>query len=132
MKPAYLKLAESGELERRVAGAKRRLEDCDLCARYCRMNRRETLSGAVCRTGERAVVHGYGPHHGEEHPLRGRRGSGTIFFSWCNLRCVFCQNHDISWQGSGRVRRIAVDGAPAHAAVLKHDSGDHEVLVQLG
>ena len=101
MKPAYLKLAESGELERRVAGAKRRLEDCDLCARYCRMNRRETLSGAVCRTGERAVVHGYGPHHGEEHPLRGRRGSGTIFFSWCNLRCVFCQNWDISQKGRG-------------------------------
>ena len=101
MKPAYLKLAESGELERRVAGAKRRLEDCDLCARYCRMNRRETLSGAVCRTGERAVVHGYGPHHGEEHPLRGRRGSGTIFFSWCNLRCVFCQNWDISQKGLG-------------------------------
>jgi putative pyruvate formate lyase activating enzyme len=102
VKPAYLKLAESGELARRVARAWRRLEDCDLCARYCRVNRRETLKGAVCRTGERAVVHSYGPHHGEEDPLRGWRGSGTIFFSWCNLRCVFCQNWDISQKGLGR------------------------------
>ena len=101
MKPAYFKLAESGELARRAADAWRRMEDCDLCARYCRANRRETLRGVVCRTGERAVVHGYGPHHGEEDPLRGRRGSGTIFFSWCNLRCVYCQNWDISQKGLG-------------------------------
>jgi putative pyruvate formate lyase activating enzyme len=66
------------------------------------MNRRETIKGAVCRTGERAVVHGRGPHHGEENPLRGRNGSGTIFFSWCNLRCVYCQNWDISQKGLGR------------------------------
>jgi putative pyruvate formate lyase activating enzyme len=100
--PAYRKLAESGELARRVADAWGRLEDCDLCARYCHMNRRETIKGAVCRTGERAVVHGRGPHHGEENPLRGRNGSGTIFFSWCNLRCVYCQNWDISQKGLGR------------------------------
>jgi putative pyruvate formate lyase activating enzyme len=100
--PAYLKLAESGELARLAADAWRRLEDCDLCARYCRMNRLETIKGAVCRTGERAVVHGMGPHHGEENPLRGRNGSGTIFFSWCNLRCVYCQNWDISQKGLGR------------------------------
>lgn len=77
------------------------MEDCDLCARYCHVNRKETLRGAVCRTGERAVVCSYGPHHGEEDCLRGRRGSGTIFFTWCNLRCVYCQNYDISWQGKG-------------------------------
>ena len=102
MKPSYLNLAESGELAVRVSNAWRRLEDCDLCARYCRMNRRETIKGAVCRTGDRAVVHGHGPHHGEENPLRGRNGSGTIFFSWCNLRCVYCQNWDISQKGLGR------------------------------
>jgi putative pyruvate formate lyase activating enzyme len=66
------------------------------------MNRLETVKGAVCRTGERAVVHSRGPHYGEENPLRGRNGSGTIFFSWCNLRCVFCQNWDISQKGQGR------------------------------
>jgi putative pyruvate formate lyase activating enzyme len=56
----------------------------------------------VCRTGERAVVHSFAPHHGEEYPLRGCNGSGTIFFSWCNLRCQYCQNWDISQKGLGR------------------------------
>ncbi len=102
VKPAYLKLLESGELERRVSAAWRRMEDCDLCARYCHVNRLQTTDGAVCRTGESAVVHSYGPHHGEEDPLRGWRGSGTIFFSWCNLRCEYCQNWDISQKGLGR------------------------------
>ncbi len=102
MKPAYLNLAESGELAARAAEAWRHLEDCDLCARYCHMNRRRTIKGAVCRTGERAMVCSHGPHHGEEDVLRGRHGSGTIFFSWCNLRCVYCQNWDISQKGVGR------------------------------
>ena len=102
MKPSYLKLAESGELAARAADAWRHLQDCDLCARYCRINRLQTIKGAVCRTGERAVVHSHGPHHGEEDPLRGWNGSGTIFFSWCNLRCVYCQNWDISQKGVGR------------------------------
>jgi len=100
--PAYVPLAASGELARRVEAAHRHLECCDLCARYCRVNRRQTIEGAVCRTGERAVVASYGAHHGEEDPLRGWRGSGTIFFSWCNLRCVFCQNWDLSQKGIGR------------------------------
>ena len=98
---AYLSLSRSGELAERAARAWKHMADCDLCARYCRMNRLETTKGAVCRTGARAVVHGYGSHHGEEDPLRGSRGSGTIFFSWCNLRCVFCQNWEISQKGLG-------------------------------
>lgn len=100
--PAYLRLLRAGELGQRVKLAWRHLEDCDLCARYCRVNRLQTLKGAVCRTGERAVVHSHGAHHGEEDPLRGRGGSGTIFFSWCSLRCVFCQNWEISQKGIGR------------------------------
>jgi putative pyruvate formate lyase activating enzyme len=99
--PAYLALVESGELEKRVARAFRHLEDCDLCARYCHVNRHETIEGAVCRTGERAIVHSFCPHHGEEPPLRGWAGSGTIFFSGCNLRCVYCQNWEISQKGFG-------------------------------
>ena len=99
---AYLSLLRRGELRSRVEQAYQHLEDCDLCARYCHMNRRETIKGAVCRTGERAVVNSFGPHHGEEDPLRGTNGSGTIFFSWCNLRCVFCQNWEISHKGMGR------------------------------
>lgn len=101
-RPAYLKLLGAGGLAARVETANRRLGDCDLCARYCRVNRRQTVEGAVCRTGERAVVASFGAHHGEEECLRGTRGSGTIFFTWCNLRCVFCQNWDISQKGAGR------------------------------
>lgn len=100
--PAYLSLLRNGHLADRVKQAYQHLEDCDLCARYCHMNRKQTTKGAVCRTGELAVVNSYGPHHGEENPLRGWNGSGTIFFSWCSLRCVFCQNWDISQKGAGR------------------------------
>ncbi len=99
--PAYLSLHETCGLDDRAATAFAHLESCDLCARYCRVNRLETLKGVACRTGERAVVHSYGPHHGEEDPLRGTRGSGTIFFSQCNLRCVYCQNWEISHKGEG-------------------------------
>jgi putative pyruvate formate lyase activating enzyme len=100
--PAYHALLHSGELAHRAKQAYQHLEDCDLCARYCHMNRRQTIKGAVCRTGERAIVNSYAPHHGEEDPLRGWNGSGTIFFSWCSLRCVFCQNWEISQKGIGR------------------------------
>ncbi len=99
--PAYLSRVTPGELATRVDSAFTHLEECDLCAHYCHVNRRRTIKGAICRTGERAVVNSFGPHHGEEDPLRGRHGSGTIFFCWCNLRCVFCQNWEISQKGIG-------------------------------
>ncbi len=98
----YLALLRSGELSSRVAAAQDRLKDCDLCARYCHVDRTLGVKGAVCRTGRNAVVSSFGPHHGEEDCLRGWAGSGTIFFSWCNLRCVYCQNWEISWKGEGR------------------------------
>jgi putative pyruvate formate lyase activating enzyme len=66
------------------------------------VNRLESARGAVCGTGRLALVHSFGPHHGEERCIRGRGGSGTIFFSWCSLRCVFCQNWEISQKGLGR------------------------------
>jgi putative pyruvate formate lyase activating enzyme len=100
--PGYVRLFRSGILASRAKQAFREMENCDLCARYCYVNRLVTTTGAVCRTGERAVVHSFGPHHGEEAVLRGWNGSGTIFFSWCNLRCVFCQNWEISQKGIGR------------------------------
>jgi len=100
--PAYLPLLRSGELKRRVAEAYARLEACDICARECGVNRRLSTEAAGCRTGERAMVSSYGPHFGEEDPLVGRGGSGTIFFSWCNLRCQYCQNYEISQVGTGQ------------------------------
>jgi putative pyruvate formate lyase activating enzyme len=98
--PAYLALLHSGELKDRVAQAYERIRACDLCGHACGIDRRETVG--VCNTGVQAVVASYHPHLGEEDPLRGWRGSGTIFFSWCNLHCQFCQNYDISQQGQGR------------------------------
>jgi putative pyruvate formate lyase activating enzyme len=103
--PAYMKLLDTGELKERARRAEEHLADCDLCARYCRVDRRTSIRGAACRTGEHAVVHSFGPHHGEEDCLRGWAGSGTIFFSWCNLRCVYCQNWEISWKGEGQRSR---------------------------
>ncbi len=97
--PAYLKLPP-GELEKRAAQALEHLRACVLCPRRCRVNRWEGALG-VCRTGRRAMVSSYGPHLGEEDVLRGWRGSGTIFFSRCNLRCQFCQNYEISQQDAG-------------------------------
>ena len=98
--PAYLGLLGSGELRERVAQAYERLSICDVCARNCDVDRRAGQVG-VCRTGERAKVSSYGPHLGEEDPLRGWRGSGTIFFTRCNLKCQLCQNHDISQTDAG-------------------------------
>jgi putative pyruvate formate lyase activating enzyme len=91
------------ELERRAAEAFELLgERCIVCPRGCRVDRRTDVAG-LCAIGRYAVVASYFPHFGEEDCLRGRRGSGTIFFSGCNLRCVFCQNHDISWQVRGEL-----------------------------
>ena len=101
--PAYMKLP-AGELRHRASVAVKALADCTLCPRNCHVDRLADKT-AVCRTGRYAVVSSYAPHHGEEECLRGTRGSGTIFIAWCNLRCVFCQNFDISWQGEGVVTR---------------------------
>lgn len=122
--PAYVALLDGGELARRVERAWAHLEDCDLCPRYCHVNRLQSAKGAVCRTGERAVVNSFGPHHGEEDPLRGTRGSGTIFFSWCNLRCVFCQNWEISQKGIGR--EVEPDQIAAMMLALQRE-GCHNV-----
>ncbi len=98
--PAYLALLASGELKKRVTVAYQRLTACNICALNCGVDRRSGEMG-TCNTGELAKVSSYGPHLGEEDPLRGRRGSGTIFFSRCNLRCQYCQNHDISQAEAG-------------------------------
>jgi putative pyruvate formate lyase activating enzyme len=99
-KPAYLSLHEQGILTERARLARQHEQSCDLCGRYCHVDRSTTYGG--CRTGVRARIASFGPHHGEEDPLRGRRGSGTIFISRCNLRCKYCQNADISQADSGQ------------------------------
>ena len=93
--PSYLDPAVRAGLRERVQAALGMLEDCRCCPRQCGTNRLVAADG-VCRTGRYACVASAFPHHGEEDCLRGWRGSGTIFFASCNLRCVFCQNWDIS------------------------------------
>ncbi len=101
--PSYVELLENGELARRAREAVNALADCVCCPRQCHADRRQPDSPqSYCRTGRLALVSSAFPHHGEEDCLRGWEGSGTVFFSQCNLRCVFCQNFDISWQGQGQ------------------------------
>ncbi|MDP6101240.1 MAG: radical SAM protein [Dehalococcoidia bacterium] len=93
--PGYIALYDSGELQRRSQALEKRLSSCDICPRRCHVNRLEGERG-VCRSGSLAAVSAVCDHYGEEPPISGTKGSGAIFFAGCNLRCVFCQNHQIS------------------------------------
>ncbi|MFC2088863.1 radical SAM protein [Calditrichota bacterium] len=94
-KPSYLNLYSSGELKNRVRLLNEKLQNCNVCPYECNVNRVISKTG-FCRSGQFAYVVSYCDHHGEEPPLSGIHGSGTIFMGNCNLRCVFCQNADIS------------------------------------
>ncbi len=98
--PRYPELHASGELARRAAEALTGLSTCHVCPHGCAVDRLAGERG-VCRAGALARVSSVGPHFGEEPPLVGRGGSGTVFFTLCNLHCVFCQNYDISQLGHG-------------------------------
>jgi putative pyruvate formate lyase activating enzyme len=95
MEPGYLALCRSGELERRAQVLEARLRSCDICPRVCGVNRLEGELG-FCRSAYLPLVAAVCAHRGEEPAISGSRGSGTIFFRNCNLRCVYCQNHEIS------------------------------------
>ena len=99
--PAYGKLEEEGKLVERIEQAYSMLEQCELCPRQCGANRINGEQG-LCRASARVLVYVAQPHFGEEISLVGQHGSGTIFFSNCNLRCVFCQNWPIAHEGHGR------------------------------
>ncbi len=100
--PAYLIAWRSGQLAAKVEAARTELADCRACPRDCGIDRLRDEK-AVCHTGRWPYVASAFAHFGEEDCLRGRRGSGTIFFSYCNLKCVFCQNWDISSRAAGRL-----------------------------
>ncbi|HEY3473771.1 MAG TPA: radical SAM protein [Anaerolineales bacterium] len=102
--PAYLCLYRTGELQKRAREAIGTLASCRVCPRDCGVDRLADKT-AACKTGRYARVGSYFPHFGEEDCLRGWNGSGTIFFSWCNLRCQFCQNFDVSHVGHGQEAR---------------------------
>jgi len=99
--PAYIKTFEKGQLQEKIKTAHKLLSPCNLCPRKCRVDRLSGETG-VCKTAKQAWVSSYNPHFGEEAPLVGKHGSGTIFFTHCNLMCLFCQNFDISHEGCGQ------------------------------
>jgi len=98
--PAYIETFKKGLLKKKIKTAGKILKFCKLCPRECGVDRLAGQTG-VCNTGEKAFVSSYHPHFGEEAPLVGAGGSGTIFFTHCNLLCLFCQNYDISHEGCG-------------------------------
>ncbi len=93
--PTYIRLYQSGELARRAERLEARLRSCDICPRECGVNRLAGERG-FCHSARRPIVASFCAHHGEEPVLSGSRGSGTVFFGNCNLRCVYCQNYQIS------------------------------------
>jgi len=99
--PAYEKLEREGRLFQRIKQAYAIFENCQLCPRKCGVNRQKGVKG-FCRAPVKPVIFSTHPHFGEELPLVGEKGSGTIFFSNCNLRCIFCQNWPISHEGKGK------------------------------
>jgi putative pyruvate formate lyase activating enzyme len=99
--PVYVKAYQNGCLGKKVRAAYAMLRSCSLCPRKCKVNRLAGETG-ICKTGRYAKVSSYNPHFGEEAPLVGSQGSGTVFFTHCNLLCLFCQNFDISHEGYGQ------------------------------
>ena len=99
-RPGYIKLYESGQLRKKSESLHKILESCQLCPRNCKVNRLKGELG-FCRSGKDLIISSFAPHFGEEPELVGKFGSGTIFFTNCNLGCIYCQNYDISHLGQG-------------------------------
>ena len=99
-KPSYIKLFQDGTLLKRVEELKKNITGCRLCPHECGVDR--TKQAGFCRAYDQAIVSSYGPHLGEETVLVGTRGSGTVFFGYCNMKCVYCQNYELSFGGEGR------------------------------
>lgn len=99
IQPSYIKLFKDGTLEKKAQIAQKHFEQCCLCPHECRVNR--TVETGFCKASDKALVSSFGPHFGEESVLVGFNGSGTVFFGYCNMRCVFCQNADLSFYGEG-------------------------------
>lgn len=99
--PAYLESYHNGSLSRIIKEGYKMLESCSICPRKCKVNRLKNERG-LCRTGVKPILYSFMPHHGEEPPISGKLGSGAIFFSNCNMACVYCQNYEFSQKGKGR------------------------------
>ncbi len=112
------------ELQKRIEAAYQLLESCRVCPRECGVNRLKNEKSGFCRSGLNPVISSVSPHHGEEPPLSGTKGSGTIFFTNCNLKCVYCQNYPISQLGTGAERTV---GELACQMVWLQEQGCHNL-----
>lgn len=101
MYPSYLNLYKTGELGRKIKQALKLMETCFLCPRGCKANRLKNEQG-YCKTGRKAKIYSFAAHSGEEPPISGTAGSGTIFFARCSMSCVYCQNYEFSQKEGGR------------------------------
>jgi len=122
--PAYLQLHRTGELKIRAKELYVTMESCELCPRRCGVNRLDGDSGFCSTPGATLVLSAAQPHFGEEKPLVGNGGSGTIFLTHCNLRCVFCQNWEIAQLGRGAKSNI---GALARVMLKLQRHGCHNI-----
>lgn len=120
---SYLQLLKKGDLQERRIKAYEKLSCCDLCAHACRIDRLRGRTG-VCQVDDSVQISSYGPHFGEEDVLVGRHGSGTIFLTGCNLKCVFCQNWDISHLHKGE--NISIDNLAGIMLELQ-ETGCHNI-----
>lgn len=119
-------LHKSGELKHRAEVLKKKLASCNLCPRKCGADRRNAKNG-FCRTGAEAVVFAATPHYGEEPALSGSRGSGTIFFAGCNLKCVYCQNWQISQPEKIDQKNEITSGELASKMISLQKMGCHNI-----
>ena len=120
---AYIETHRNGLLQKKIESAREKLSCCTLCPRECSVDRLSGDSG-ICKTQDKAMVSSFNPHFGEEAPLVGRNGSGTIFFTHCNLMCNFCQNYDISHEGHGQA---ITDEQLAHIMLQLQNTGCHNI-----
>src|ERR1700682_2360213 len=124
--PSYLALWRSGELYRRVQALEALLEHCTVCPRDC-LNDRLKNQIAACYSGRLPVVSSYTPHFGEEPPLVGTRGAGNIFFGNCNLRCVYCQNYQISQNHKEQIKNEVTHERLAEIMLELQTRGCHNI-----
>jgi putative pyruvate formate lyase activating enzyme len=125
--PGYVSLYNSGELEQRVRVLEERMSECDICPRECGANRLKGKVGS-CNSAYLPIVSSVCAHHGEEPVLSGSRGSGTIFFGNCNMRCVYCQNHQISQDPENqRNNEVSIDRLAGYMLYLQDDLKCHNI-----
>jgi len=126
MKASYLNLHKNHQLKDRSEKLLNMLSSCEICPRKCGVNRLENKN-SYCKSGRYAIISSYGVHNGEEPPISGNKGSGTIFFGNCNLKCVFCQNHQISQEMKDTINHELTADKLANIMISLQNKGCHNI-----